>query len=274
MSRKFSVVTTFNQAGYDKYACRMIDTFLQNWPETIHLYVYAEECNVKQQHERLHVYNFAQTVPELVAFKNKWGNDPKARGQLAQGPANHKGKAKGIGFRWDAIRFCHKVYAVCHHAKQKLSDTMFWMDADMVCHSTITEDFIDTQIPNNYGISFLGRKNKFTECGLYGLNLNVDATNIFVEQFQGAYDDGSIFNMKEWNDCWVFDRVRERVQQQHPKWKQLNWTENFAKQGEGHPLINSEWGAYLDHLKGERKNKGKSDKKDLVEQRQEGYWRS
>jgi hypothetical protein len=42
--------------------------------------------------------------------------------------------------------------------------------------------------------------------------------------------------------------------------------------GEGHPLINTEWGAYLDHLKGNRKDTGRSKIKDLVVNRTEGYW--
>jgi hypothetical protein len=250
----------------------MIDTFLKNWPHSIHLWVYAEDCEIQQQHPRLHVLDFHNTVPELVAFKQRWGNDPKARGQVAMGPADKKGKQPGIGFRWDAIRFSHKVYAVCHHARNHAGEVMLWMDADMVCHSPITEDFIASQIPDAYGIAFLGRAKKFTECGLYALNIRYQATQSFVEQFQAAYDDGSIFEMSEWNDCWVFDRVRERVQQQFPAWRQLNWTEGFSKQGEGHPLINTPWGAYLDHLKGRRKDAGHSDTRDLIVARNESYW--
>ena len=142
MSRTFSVVTTFNQNGYATYASRMIDTFLENWPKEIHLWVYAEDCVVHQQDERLHVIEFNSSVPELVAFKKLWGDDPKARGLVALGPPNKKGKSPGIGFRWDAIRFSHKVYAVCDHARQRQADVMFWMDADMVCHSPILIDFI------------------------------------------------------------------------------------------------------------------------------------
>lgn len=266
------MVTTFNQSGYDKYGSRMIDTFLQNWPGSVHLWVYAEDCNVLQQHDRLHVSNFHTAVPALLQFKNRWGNVPKARGLVALGPADRKGKQPGIGFRWDAIRFSHKVYAVCDHAKSRQSDIMLWIDADMVCHSPITEDFIDNQIPEPYGIAFLGRAKKFTECGLYALNLGDAGTQSFVQQFQAAYDDGSIFQMLEWNDCWVFDRIRERVQIQQPLWRQLNWTEGFSKQGEGHPLINTAWGAYLDHLKGRRKDTGRSDSKDLIVARTESYW--
>jgi len=272
MTRTISVVTTFNQSGYDQYGYRMIDTFLQNWPHTVHLWVYAEDCKIKQCDPRLHVIDFNRVVPALVEFKRKWGDDPKARGLVAMGPPDKKGKQPGIGFRWDAIRFSHKVYAVCDHAMSGASDLMLWMDADMVCHSPISEAFINDQVPLPYGIAFLGRAKKFTECGLYALNLRDAATRSFVKQFQGAYDDGSIFGMSEWNDCWVFDRIRERVQMQHPLWRQLNWTEGFSKQGEGHPLINTAWGAYLDHLKGRRKDTGRSAAKDLVIPRTEGYW--
>jgi hypothetical protein len=42
--------------------------------------------------------------------------------------------------------------------------------------------------------------------------------------------------------------------------------------GEGHPLINTAWGAYLDHLKGKRKETGRSAAKDLIQPRSESYW--
>lgn len=267
----YSVVTTFNQSGYDRYASRMIDTFLANWPQSIHLYVYAEDTQVRQSDPRLHVFDFHATVPDLVKFKQTWQNDPRARGEVALGLPDKKGKQPGIGFRWDAIRFSHKVYAVCHHA-MNTADIMLWMDADMVCHSPITVDFLQSQIPTEVDIAFLGRAKKFTECGLYALNMRSQATQSFVSQFKHAYDTGEIFSMAEWNDCWVFDRIRERVQKQYPSWVQLNWTANFSKQGEGHPLINTPWGAYLDHLKGRRKETGRSDAKDLVVQRKERYW--
>jgi hypothetical protein len=37
-------------------------------------------------------------------------------------------------------------------------------------------------------------------------------------------------------------------------------------------LINCDWGAYIDHLKGKRKQNGKSKAKDLIVQRREKYW--
>ena len=77
--------------------------------------------------------------------------------------------------------------------------------------------------------------------------------------------------MSEWNDCWVFDIVRKEVKQRHPEWQWYDWSQGLFK-GEGHPLINSAWGAYLDHLKGKRKDYGKSAKSDLIVNRHEKYW--
>jgi hypothetical protein len=79
--------------------------------------------------------------------------------------------------------------------------------------------------------------------------------------------------MSEYNDCWVFDETRKEVQIKNHAWRQLNWSAGLIK-GEGHPLINTAWGAYLDHLKGKRKDTGHSNTKDLIRPRTESYWSS
>lgn len=274
MSRKFSVVTTFNQSGYDKYASRMIDTFLQNWPSCVDLYVYAENCSVSQSADNLKVYSVETQLPDLVNFKLKWQNDPKAVGKQQLNGNDRRGKPLGIGFKWDAVRFSHKVYAVCDAARHLNSDVMFWMDADTVCHSPIDIKFIEMQMPEPVEIAYFGRSRKYTECGFYGLNLRSQITQYFVELFQWQYDNAEqgIFSMKEWHDSWVFDRVREQIKSRFPDWHQYDWS-NGIVQGEGHPLINSSWGAYLDHLKGDsRKKNGKSSSLDLRIARNETYW--
>jgi hypothetical protein len=273
MTRKFSVVTTFHSAGYEKYGRRMIDTFLANWPKEVHLYVYAEDCQVTQTAPNLTVYDFHQRVPALVAFKDRYRDDPRANGKLAMGPPGPKGKQRGIGFKWDAVRFSHKIYAVCDAARTTV-DTVFWMDADMVCHSPITLATLDRLMPPTADIAYLGRKGKYTECGLWAIDMSKSSNMLFVSWMQEAYDQAEtgVFAMKEFHDCWVFDRTRERLQAQVPAWQQLDWSAHLVM-GEGHPLINTEWGAYLDHLKGNRKDSGRSKSKDLVVNRTEGYWK-
>lgn len=275
---KISVVTTFHKKGLIQYAQRMIDSFSKNWPNEVTLYVYPENCNPRIPDHKNIVVKDISTVTELTQFKEKWKNVPKANGDVSDDPIRSQRKDSGKGFKWDAIRFAHKVYTIFDCARNTDSEILLWMDADMVCHSPILLNDIYNLIPNDMDLCYLGRDGKYSECGLYSLNLRSEMTKNFLREFQRMYDKAEvgIFQLEEWHDSYVFDAVRKRF----PFLKQLNWSESlkdlrpneYNSRGEGHPLINSEWGAYLDHLKGNRKVLGRSKKEDLKVERKEKYW--
>ena len=262
---KYTVITTFNAKGYAKYGRRMIQTFLQTWP--VSLVVYAEGCSVQETAPNLVVRDIS-VVNELTAFKQCWQGVPRANGDVSADPVRSQRKDAGKGFKWDAVRFAHKVYSIFHCAKHIDTDWLIWMDADTVCHSPISVDDLDGLCPADQDLCFLGRRGKYTECGLYAMNLRSQRTRDFLTQFQRYYDDAEqgIFTLAEWHDSFVFDAVRK-----HLPLQELDWSSHLIT-GEGHPLINSAWGAYLDHLKGDRKTLGKSKAKDLKIQRTESYW--
>jgi len=263
-----SVVTTFNQAGYNKYAQKMIQTFLAKWPTEVTLYAYAEECAVAESASNLVVVDLHQASPALVAFKHKWRDVPKANGDISGDITRAIRKDSKKSFKWDAVRFAHKVYAIFECAKICNSDILLWMDADTICHSSITMPQLKELIPADKELCFLGREGKYTECGLYAMNLRSPMITRFLESFQRMYDhaEQGIFTLEEWHDSFVFDAVRHNL-----TLIELNWSKGVI-QGEGHPLINSEWGAYLDHLKGDRKTLGRSKLTDLKIHRTEAYW--
>lgn len=266
MSRKFAVVTTFHNEGYKTYGKRMIETFLKNWPEEVELWVYAENTNVEEVDEgRLFV------LPEstdLQKFVSTWKGVPKANGDISGVSRLASRKDSHKPFKWQAIRFAHKVYAIFDCAKRSNADVLLWMDADSVCHSSITLERINQLIPNNIDLCYLGRQGKYSECGLYSMNLKSQGTQNFLKEFQRMYDEAEqgIFTLDEWHDSFVFDAVRLKT-----KPVEHNWSAGIIK-GEGHPLINCDWGAYLDHLKGDRKSTGRSLDKDLRVKRTESYW--
>ena len=275
---KIAVVTTFHPEGLKQYAQRMINTFCENWPKEVTLHIYPEECNPMIR-DHNHITLFAlQDVAELTEFKKKWKDVPKANGDVSADPVRSKRKDAGKGFKWHAIRFAHKVYAIFHCARETDADVLIWMDADTVCHSPITVADLERMIPSNSELCYLGRKGKYSECGLYSMNLRSSNVQSFLKEFQRVYDDAEngIFLMDEWHDSFVFDRVRERF----PQMRQLDWAANLQdlrphpgmSAGEGHPLINSDWGAWLDHLKGGRKKSGMSKRDDLRIPRTEPYW--
>ena len=267
---KYAVVTTFNAKGYGQYAQTFIQTYLKQWEPTINLYAYSEDCHVFESAPNLIVRNLHTSSQELVNFKTKWKNVPKANGDVSQDPIRSKRRDAGKGFKWHAVRFAHKVYSIFHCAKNCDADVLMWLDADMVCHNAMTEKTLNSLIPMDKDLCFLGRRDKFSECGLYTMNLQSPMTEQFLENFQNFYDDAEngIFRLDEWHDSFVFDAVRKTV-----KLRELDWSSNLIV-GEGHPLINSQWGAFLDHLKGKRKDTGKSLKTDLVVERNEQYWKS
>jgi len=263
-----NIVTTFSQEGLSKYGQRMIDSFENNWPSNINLYVYAEDCIPTIKNSNVHYINMSATCDKLMEFKNKWKNVPKANGDVTNDPVRSKRKDSGKGFKWDAVRFSHKVYAIFDCAEKVKGDWLVWMDADTFCHSPVTYEKVLSFLPNDKDICFLGRDGKYTECGLYALNMNNSTTLSFLNRFEDMYEnaDTGIFTLDEWHDSFVFDAVRKEF-----SLKEHNWSAGIIR-GEGHPLINSEWGAYLDHLKGARKDTGKSHAKDLKIKRTESYW--
>jgi hypothetical protein len=266
---KISVVTTFHEEGLKKYGQRMINTFIENWPKEITLHIYPEACNPAiRDHNRVTLKRLEE-VPELTVFKNQWRNVPKANGDVSDDPVRSKRKDAGKGFKWHAVRFAHKVYAIFDCARTTDADVLFWMDADTVCHSPISLETVMKFCPLTQDIGYLGREGKYTECGLYSLNLRSENTQKFLKEFQHVYDqaENGIFLLDEWHDSFVFDAVKDKM----PQLKLNNWSRGIVK-GEGHPLINSEWGAYLDHLKGDRKISGRSLPKDLKVKRTESYW--
>jgi hypothetical protein len=144
----FAVVTTFHKAGYDTYGKRMIETFLKNWPSDIKLYVYAEDCVVTETAPNLIVKDLHQASPELVAFKEKWKNVPKANGDVSADPVRSRRKDAGKGFKWHAIRFAHKVYSIFDCANVSGADMLLWMDADTICHSPISTESLIKLCPS------------------------------------------------------------------------------------------------------------------------------
>jgi hypothetical protein len=275
---KIAVITTFHEEGLKKYAQKMIDGFCATWPNEITLHLYPEKCNpVIRDHSHVTLTDL-DSVAALTAFKERWKNVPKANGDVTKDPVRSKRKDSGKGFKWNAVRFAHKVYAIIDCARTTDADILIWMDADTVCHSPITMQDLERMIPANSELCYLGRKGKYSECGLYSINLRSANVQAFLKEFQRYYDEAEqgIFTLAEWHDSFVFDAVRRKF----PQMQQLDWAAHLndlrpapgMSSGEGHPLINSEWGAWLDHLKGSRKKDGRSKKDDLKVKRTEAYW--
>jgi hypothetical protein len=153
------------------------------------------------------------------------------------------------------------------------------MDADSYIHSPWSyEDFINL-LPNNSYITYVGRgkgSQTWPECGFYGMNKNHPVCHEFMRDFEAMYEDADngMFTLEEWHDSYIFGEILKKYTQfpSHDYSAEM-YLREASTGGGGHPLINGPLGKFMDHMKGGRKQRGKSDKKDIMVNRTEDYWR-
>lgn len=299
-ARRIAAFTTFHAEGYARYGHRMIEAFDRHWPADVALYAYFEGARPDAVPARVELRDLLLCCPELRAFKERHRDHAAAHGREDRGPmpfdaraalgkllslhAMLRGRApggggslrrqrkrRGLGYRWDAVRFAHKTYCIFHAAETIDADAIFWIDADTVTFRDVPRAFVESTLPESAMVSFLGRRYRTSECGYVGYNLRHPDLRAFLAAWRELYDTDSLFELAEWHDSWVFDHVRRRFEARGVETRDL--CSSLGRRAVGHPFINGPLGAYMDHLKGDRKERGRSPASDLIVDRGEAYWR-
>lgn len=246
---KYTVITTFHEAGLKQYGQKMIDAFDQHWPKDIDLIVYAENCQPHAPSDRVKIVDLLAVSPDLVNFKNKHQNNPVANGTVAKDTGV---PFKDNQFKWDAVRFSHKVYAVIHACENINSDWVIWLDADTVTFQDVPADFLPSICDNLSLACYLGRREKYhSECGWVAYNKHHAQLASFIEQWRDLYNTDALFDLKEYHDSFVYDVLRKQFQTTGTRFH--NISPELPGKGPGHPFIASRLGLYMDHMKGSKR---------------------
>jgi hypothetical protein len=270
---KYTVITTFHQEGLELYGQTMINSFEQHWPESVELVVYAENCNPITNKSNVRVIDLLAANKSLRKFLKRHARNPEANG--GQGPHNQNIWSQKKSFKWQAVRFCYKVFATQHAADTLDTDWLIWLDADSHTHSSVTEKFLQSVCPDNYLISYLGRTDRYhSECGWVAYNMNNPLAKDYVANFASMYESDKIFTYPEWHDSYIWDEVRKYFRDhKNAQFYNLN-PEPDTKGLAGHPFINSALGSVMDHKKGDRKSRGHSKAKEVKLHTDNPYWQS
>ncbi len=271
-----SVVTTFPPNRWTAYAKRMIESHVKYWPHDVVLHAYYEGDLPDFKHKKVKFINIENVNPDLVTFKQKYKDDPVANGETAEIPggvrrspeAGKKDKGKG-SYLWDAVRFSHKTFAVDHAIKNIDTDYVLWLDADTYTFRPITKQFVVGLLPENKLVNFLGRGEKYPECGWVCYNRRHPQINLFMDAWTNLYKNRTIFKELEWHDSYLFWQILKRVAPSEG----VDIGKGAGAKGH-HVFINSVLGDYIDHMKGKRKIKGKSSRSDLRSVREQDYWKN
>lgn len=248
-----NVVTSFNEAGYERYGKAFIETFLEHWPSNLRLTVYYEgEKFPFTEGLSWKPIETVEYLPEYMAS--------------LRFPIMHGIVGNQYDINWDA-RMCRKVLIQMHALKQ-FSGKVFWMDADTITHSRVPREFLDDVLPDDKLCCYLGRDGwYYTESGFIGFNGKHPLAAKFYNNYVHSVVTGMNLTQEGWHDCYVFDAVRKIINQPT---EFVNLAAGLPH-GTMHPYVNSILGRYCDHRKGPRKE-GRSTDKDLVIHRDEAYW--
>lgn len=256
-----------NQRLYDLYGKRFINEFALNADKKIKLFIIFEG---KVPSEILNLSSNIFSIPLLSEKHNHfikfYGKLYEARGikvHIFQENGQQKINVRS-DYKFDAIRFSFKPFAIYQSLEYIPKDLQYliWTDADLRCKTKFFSDDLLTFLPDqNQLMSYLGRKNNYSECGFLGFNLNHPEFNNYINRVIDIYTSGEIFSLEEWHDSWIWDVVRKEFEVNKFSFKNIS--------GKGfdhyHPFINSGLEKYFDHLKGpNRKKEGQSPDKDYI----------
>lgn len=229
----FDAVTTYAPRHWESHAKRCVETFAQHW-QGITLRQYTDE---------------------QLETASDW---------LAEFKQRHRHRSTD-NYRFDAVRFAHKVAAIEQAFRVGHADVLVWIDADCVTHAPVTSDWLASLL-GDADFGYLRRARKYPECGLMLIRRS-EAGAELVREIVKLYRTDALFDLAEWHDSWAIEHVRRNLP---IRCASLSGDAD----GTSHPLVNGPLGACLDHLKGKRKAAGKSLRSDFKQARGEAYWRN
>lgn len=229
----FDVCTTYAERHWESHAKRCVETFNEFWPG-FHLITFQDA-------------ELEDASDWLAEFKDRHKDRPTEN------------------YRFDAVRFAHKVAAIELAFYGGGSDSLIWMDADCVTHATVDRRWL-SNLAGSSDFAYLSRTRKYTESGFMIFRRN-DRTAELIKRWCDLYRSDNLFQLKEWHDCYALDHAREAM---GGTLRSVSLSGGAANTS--HPLVNGPLGARLDHCKGGRKVAGHSPHSDLKVRRIEAYW--
>lgn len=254
---KFHVVTTMHIKGWNETGKRMAESFAAKWPENAKpLTIYAEDFDVAMPGVEV------RQLPTWVDdFKAKYRHTPAFVGQ----------RNGAYDYRWDAVKFSHKVGALTDFGEHLTDGVLIWLDADTFTHAEVTEDWLESLFPEPAYIAWLDRLNSHPECGFVMYRCDHPYHASFMQSFRNLYTSGELFKLRETHDSFALQHLvtGKVVNRKIPPPVSLSGDKNWH-----HPFVNGPLGEKIDHLKGPRKAEGKSRPRDMRVKRSEPYWAS
>lgn len=218
------VVTTVHKAGFEQYGHRWVEG-VRNWPAGTEFVMYAEGFATEAVRCKR-----VEDLPALVAFKTKYAH------------------YKPLNWQWDIVRFANKVYAA-RDAFYDFDGIGVWLDCDAVTYNPLPEGYVESLL-NGAFMGLFKRTGYHSETGFWVMDCSHQRKKTFFDAWLAWFEEGAFKMLPEWHDCTTLDATVARFEKEG-----LIRTVSLSQghEREMHPLVLSDLGQFIDHLKGRRK---------------------
>jgi hypothetical protein len=241
------LMTSMSRAGYRQYGYRLISGLQKHMPGTL-LTVYSEDDIVELEDCSSVMLASLRFIPAFTGFLQRHGNNPLVNGRQERPGWKEKDRRDGYSYKFDAGKFCRKVFAIADAARDLHTGTLTWIDADAYPTKTPPPEFFSALFAGGH-CAYLGREGTHSECGF--LHFKLPEAMPLIQAWESYYANDRFLQENEWHDSYLFDLARAEVPSV--------FCTNLSPPGtRGHVWFDSPLGQCFDHTKGERKKLGYS----------------
>lgn len=240
------VVTSLSHEYFENGANFNLQSWDRRFPDNVEIHVYSESVTARKGYsDRVIWHNLYKECPELVDFIKRYKNNPHYNGYKPDKKGNIK-----YSFKFNAVKFAHKIFPLFRFLNSNNNIKAYWMDADVYCKADLSLIVLDKWMPNDKIVSYLGRYDKHSECGFLGFNLHQKASKDFVLHYEKYFYNNNLDKLRETHDSYVFDEARKTF-------GNIGLFEdlNNRRTDDKSPFSSSVLDGYLTHAKGNDKDR-------------------
>lgn len=261
------VVMTCNKVMWDAYGRRAAESFLDNWSDAW-LILYVEDFHPEQ---RFYVACDVRDLPDWhTTWKHRHAGNPDAHGRDLSKQLRSKG---GYSFRRDCVKFSHKIAALTHASRNVVDGLVIMMDADVITHRPVDTEWLQHVFPDPARYcAWLDRQGwDYPECGFVMFRADHPEHRHFMFALRDIYESDRVFSLPQTHDSFVLKHLMDQWVR-HGVFLPPHSLSGARGRKSSHPLPVSVLGERLDHLKGKRKDAGRTSPTEAQRKGQGGYW--
>lgn len=243
-----TVMTGWNPDGYERYGKSFVRKFFANWPEQVQLLIYGEE-KPPNLSPNMHWFPLS-ALDGCEEFIARHANKPECNGRAPTPRWKAREIESGYSYKFDAVKFSRQGFIPEHALAHSSTEFLLWLDGDVMTTAAVDPRVICSMLPERRFVSYLGREPKHPDIA-FQLYRRGTWCEDFLGAFADAYRSDSVFELKEWHSAFVWRKTLDHT-------GLASVAHNLTPGGRGHVWFQSPLKQWMDHLKGDRKDAGKS----------------